>query len=305
MNLIAHSLENPEHTLIDMTLMMERIAVQRPYFAFERLYHTVYDDWDICGDFIPEQPLGQELGPIAIAEAGRHLAILGSCAAALTQPAGERIYYLAIHAIWSMGACPIIAPETTMLTARAKIVDRTKKRVKAKTELLFDGEVVGALQVEYQILSEKLFGALFGAFWQEEHKEVVESPYSTALDLRLSSIKRHAVKAQCAGEAEGHCAGHFPHYPMWPVAVVIYGLTQVLSFLLEKRLKRPFRFKALEAEVHALQLVSAHEPLTFYAGVKSLLRTKRTCRMRCVASLGAKTVAVLKTTVAIEDPPNR
>jgi len=75
MDLIADSFESNEHTLIDMALMMERIAVQRPYFAFERLYQMPSDDWDIWGDFMPEQPLGHEVGPLAIAEAGRHLAI--------------------------------------------------------------------------------------------------------------------------------------------------------------------------------------------------------------------------------------
>lgn len=300
MDLIADSFGSNEHTLIDMALMMERIAVQRPYFAFERLYQMPSDDWDIWGDFMPEQPLGHEVGPLAIAEAGRHLAILGSCAAALSQPAEKRTYYLAIHAIWSSAACSVTALQRPMLSARAQIVDCSKKRVKAHTELLLDGAIVGALQVEYQVLSEKLFEALFGRFRQEESAQVVDSPYKKALELRSSSIKRHAAKAQCVEQAEAHCAGHFPHYPMWPVAVVVYGLTRMLSFLLEKRLKRPFLFAGLQAEVHALQLVSAHEPLTFYAGVKSMSRNGRLCRMRCVASLGEKTVAVLKITLAIE-----
>lgn len=66
MDLIADSFGSNEHTLIDMALMMERIAVQRPYFAFERLYQMPSDDWDIWGDFMPEQPLGHEVGPLAL-----------------------------------------------------------------------------------------------------------------------------------------------------------------------------------------------------------------------------------------------
>lgn len=300
MDLITHALENSTQEHIDMVSKMEKIAVQRPYFAFDRLCRMESDTWDIWGDFVPEQPLGHEVGPLAIAEAGRHLAILGSCAAALAQPAEERICYLAVHAFWALDSRSNARPPMGTLTARAQIVERSRKKVTAETELICGGSIIGTLRVEYQVLSEKLFDALFNSYRQEEATAVPGPPYTRPLGLSPQSIKRHAVIARSDETAESHCAGHFPHYPMWPVAVVMYGLTQVFSLLLQTRLKQSFRFKVLEAEVHAHHLVSGHERVTFYAGIKSLGHGKRMCRVRCVASREQQEVAILKTKLALE-----
>lgn len=299
MDLQVQPLTNPDGSSIDMAQMMERIAVQRPYFAFKTLYRTASEEWDIWGDFTPEQPLGHEVEPLAIAEAGRHLAILGSCAAALAQPPDERVYYLAIHARWTAGEAPSKATSTSTLTARAQVTERSRKRVKARTELLFGEVSIGALQVEYQVLSQKLFESLFSNYREAQSPEVFTSPYSKALELVPWVVEKDSLKAQSAKGMSAHCAGHFPHYPMWPVAVVMYGLTQVLSTLLGQRFKSSFRFSVLEADVHAHQLVSGHESLTFCAGVKSISRNRRICRLHCSASLGSRTVAELKARIAI------
>ncbi|MNO25814.1 hypothetical protein D3C76_156580 [compost metagenome] len=284
---------------VDMARMMNKIAVQRPYFAFETLYQTASPEWDIWGDFVPEQPLGLEVGPLAIAEAGRHLAILGSCAVAMPQASDERIYYLAIRAVWVREA--LLAQMTPRLTARARVVERTQKRARASTELLFDGKLIGVLEVEYQILSEKMFDTLFGNYREDQCPAVAVSPFRKALDLKPAFIKRHAAIARSLAGTSAPSAGHFPHYPMWPVALVMYGLTQVFAALLEKRLKRPFLFKVLEAQVQAHRLVSAHEQLTFYAGLKSLSRNRKRCRVCCRVSLGLKPIASLKVMLAIEE----
>ena len=41
------------------------------------------------------------------------------------------------------------------------------------------------------------------------------------------------------------CEGHFPEYAMWPVAVVMYGMSQALSRLLDHKMGRAVAFRLL------------------------------------------------------------
>lgn len=290
---------------IDIDDLMDKIAVQRPYFAFDSLYrNSSVPGWDIWGDFRPEQPLGHEEGPLAVAEAGRHLAILGTCAAFLAQPVDERIYYLASHAVWtSSKSRPDVQPQST-LTARARVVARfqIKKhdRVRVETELLFGSEVIGALTVTYQVLPERTFEKCFKNHFTIQSPTVTSSPYRQGLLTKTVSSKPHAIMLRSTDFSAAQCPGHFSHYPMWPVAVVAYGLTQALSQLLDKRLKRGFSFRVQEARLSAYTLVPASEPLSFRAGLKFLSRNKRSARISCCAYLGTEAIARLEARIAIE-----
>lgn len=58
---------------LDIEDICRRIAVERPYFAFTRLFTD--DGVTLYGEFFSEHLLGYERGPVGIAEIGRHLAI--------------------------------------------------------------------------------------------------------------------------------------------------------------------------------------------------------------------------------------
>ena len=69
-----------EPTLLSEAEIFERIDVLPPYFALTDI--QLHPDASISAVAAIEQPLGAENGPVSAAEAGRHLAICGSIAAA-------------------------------------------------------------------------------------------------------------------------------------------------------------------------------------------------------------------------------
>ena len=181
-----------------MAQMANRIAVQPPYFAFKSLY-TLPDEWDIYGEFTPEQPQGNELGPLATAEAGRHLAILGSCAAARTQFEAARVYYLASHAQWNLRYRPVRLGQTPWMTARAKIVEQSRKIICAETQLLVDGQPFADLFVSYHVLAEKTFDKLFARHRSPAPLPSGHSPYAEAFPLSVLELSDREITACSVG----------------------------------------------------------------------------------------------------------
>ncbi|WP_130932379.1 hypothetical protein [Pseudomonas sp. Sample_24] len=288
-----------DRTAVNMAQMATSIAVQRPYFAFDSLY-KVSGEWDIWGDFKPEQPLGSELGPLATAEAGRHLAILGSCAAALAQVEGERVYYLASRAHWDLRYNPMRFGQTPLMTARAKIVERSRKRVLARTELLIEGQLYAELSVDYQVLSEKTFQKLFSNHLVPTTSSSVSSPYAEAFPLSVLTLSEQEITAESVGFSAARCEGHFPDYPTWPVAVVMYGLSQVMSRLLDHKVGRVTPFRLLHVRLAADELVSADKQLLFSACFSSVSTDGKLCDVVCNAAYGDRVIATTQAKVAIE-----
>lgn len=284
---------------VDMAQMAASIAVQRPYFAFDSLY-KVSGEWDIWGDFKPEQPLGNELGPLATAEAGRHLAILGSCAAALSQDEGERVYYLASRAQWDLRDSPMKFGQTPLMTARAKIIERSRKRVEARTELLIEGALYAELSVHYQVLAEKIFKKLFSTHRVPTTSTTVSSPYAEAFPLLVLTLSEQEITAESVGFSAARCEGHFPDYPMWPVAVVMYGLSQVMSRLLDHKMGRVAPFRLLHVTLAAEELVPADKQLIFSACFSSISADGKRCDVVCNAAYDDRVIATTRVQVAIE-----
>ena len=284
---------------VNMSQMAASIAVQRPYFAFDSLY-KVSGAWDIWGDFRPEQPLGNELGPVTTAEAGRHLAILGSCAAALSQVEGERVYYLASRAQWDLRCSPTRLGQTPLMTARAKIVERARKRVVASTELLIEGELCAELSVHYQVLAEKTFEKLFSKHQVPTTSTSVSSPYAQAFPLSVLTLSEQEITAESVGFSAARCEGHFPDYPMWPVAVVMYCLSQVISRLLNHKMGRVVPFRHLHVTLAADELVPADKKLLLTACFSSMAADGKRCDVVCNAAYDNRVIASIQTEIAME-----
>lgn len=284
---------------VNMAQMAGSIAVQRPYFAFDSLY-KVSGEWDIWGDFKPEQPLGSELAPLATAEAGRHLAILGSCAAALSQVEGERVYYLASRAQWDLRYNPMRFGQTPLMTARAKIVERSRKMVVARTELLIKGQLYAELSVRYQVLAEKTFKKLFSNHLVPTASNSLGSPYAEAFPLLVLTLSEQEITAESVGFSAARCEGHFVDYPMWPVAVVMYGLSQVMSRLLDHKMGRAAPFRLLHVTLAADELVPADKQLVFSACFSSISADGKLCDVVCNAAYDDRVIATTRAELAIE-----
>jgi hypothetical protein len=284
---------------VDLADMAQRIAVQPPYFALTALYRSPSPPWEIYGTFQPEQPLGAEPGPIATAEAGRHLAILGSCAAALAHR--ERVYYLAAQATWRRSIDAADGVQAGALMARARIAERTRNSATAQTELLCGDQVMGSLTVRYHALPEASFAWLYARHAVQESLHTVPSPYTQPLPLAFHQPSPGHMTGELRHAGREHSAGHFPGYPMWPVAIVVYGFGQTVTHLLETTLAHPVRYRVERADIEAFELMPLGAPLSFHVTLDDWLPPR--CELQCVVSSGGTRVAQLASSLLLQRAP--
>jgi hypothetical protein len=289
-------IHDPPLEPLDLDVMMQRIAVQRSYFALTSLHVPADAAWDIYGQFSAEQPLGAETGIISTAEAGRHLAILGSCAAALSH--SERIYYLAAHAIWSQYPTDDPPLSRKALIARAKVIDRTRNQVRVCTELLAGSTRLGSLTVQYHVMSEIAFQYQFLGNRAPTDGREIKARYSEPLELSFGPLTGNRIVSQSQSDAFSYCVGHFPNFPLWPVAVVMQGVTQTATRLLQLLFHDVVRFRVASAQVDAQILVPASEPLTFDASIDAVSETH--CRLTCETRWHRQLVAGVNATLIVD-----
>ncbi|WP_129788083.1 hypothetical protein [Promicromonospora panici] len=204
-----------------------RICVTPPYYALRDLASPAPG---LAGATVPVQtPTGRQATLINVAEAGRHLAILGLCAAASTNPKSTRHYYLAHRGVGRM--YPPVGTLTTLHgTASARMTGRN--RAVAETELHDDdGNIVARLDLEYLVMSVPVFRRLMGPATGPDAAEP-GNPYSAPAPLADVAADTHNATAKLAVEAI-MCQGHFAGYPALPVSVAGYASFALFDHVLE------------------------------------------------------------------------
>ncbi|KGM33975.1 hypothetical protein [Inquilinus limosus] len=280
---------------LDISKICDRIAVQTPYFAFGELQGL--SSGAVRGVFASEQTNGYERGPIASAEVGRHLAILGSCAAVAGQ-ATERIYYLATKARFSTldGAQPREAGR--IFEATAETVSHDRRSLKAQA-IVSDGRPFAHLHCDYQALPERVFQRLFQEYRAAEVPPAEESPYREPIPLEFDAPQALSLTARSQPLAPARCAGHFPGYPAWPVAIIAETIAQVVSRLLHHILGKETDYSVVRTDIAALKLVSAATPLSFLVDCLSASRTLSHYVFSARVMWGEEIVATLDTELRV------
>lgn len=240
---------------------LAKIAVQFPYFALTEL------DWSNDGclnALIPiETPLGEEAGIITAAEAGRHLAILGSCAISCLNTRPGRHYYLAYQAhFFRDDTWAIFEESADYLYGRAtnfKII--SKREAQSTLEILTPQKnCIGKLSVNYHIVNSMTFDRIYQQYRTESTNQNRESPYQKREQLKNIHISNGQLKASLEVKAE-LCAGHFDYYLALPVARLMQNLIGAAGELLYVQLDYPnnFQYLVLDAQVSAKNLAFAGE----------------------------------------------
>jgi len=224
-------------TEVAISDVLRQIAVCQPYFALNRLQQT--SDGTLWAPITPEQPMGVERGVMAAAETGRHLAILGSCAAARTNPDPKQHYYLAWKADLRQtdAAAQLSHAEAQLLShnliGSAKAHFISKRNARAETELIHQptGRKLYDLSVDYKVLTPKLFERMY-ADRRTDTPTVAYNPYATQL-LGLGDVMvlDDFLSANLQALNPTTCAGHFPNYPALPVAILAHILTSAAGRL--------------------------------------------------------------------------
>jgi hypothetical protein len=204
-----------------------RICVTPPYYALRDLSSPAPG---FASATVPVQtPTGRQATLINIAEAGRHLAILGLCAAATTNPRTARHYYLAHRGVGRM--YPPVGTLTTLHgTATARMTGRN--RVVAETELHDDdGNLVARLDLEYLVMSVSVFRRVMGPATASDATEPA-NPYGLPAPLTDVAADARSATAKLSVEAT-MCRGHFAGYPALPVSVAGYATFALFDHVLE------------------------------------------------------------------------
>ena len=208
---------------------------------------SVISDQALQAEIEVEQPLQNEIGPISSSEAGRHLAILGSCSASRINPSSGQHFYLATRAeIIRLSKKP---HADTRLVAKAKAQFIEKKKAYAST-LLLNKEMTPIFQVKvfYEVIKAATFNRLMSTSSSEIHLDNISAittpeynPYVKEVFCNEYETKDQSLTFSFAVESDD-CMGHFTDLPMLPISFLMRRLTTGAEKLLETILNRKFTY---------------------------------------------------------------
>lgn len=209
--------------------ILSKICVSPPYFAFKEIYR--YENL-LIAPIETEQPMYGEVGPMSMAETGRHLAILGSCA--LAQYEKEKLFYLATVAKMQR----IEVDDMLMVEKLYAIISFTQSLDRVGRAL---GHLVTAtsrkvftLDVSYQKLTQRLFNRLFSEYLRIT-PESSSNPYLDRIEVDNIEIRDDSLIAKFPKIPIERCLGHFKGAPMMPVAITASILIQLAGIFFMKR----------------------------------------------------------------------
>ncbi len=195
--------------------VLRRISVAPPYFGLTEL--TEIGDGIVNATVPPHPTLAPEAGPIEAAQVARHLAILGSCAVALSRDDDDRHHYLATKAHYTrMANAPASVDGPLRAQAIGSWVDRRTARAFV-TLTTDDGRALNLLDVEYTVLAPRMFRRFNPPVDLDELKTAVAAADPTESVERTGA----GVRVDAGLIPIEMCAGHFPDYPAAPVAIVM------------------------------------------------------------------------------------
>ena len=245
--------------------LFERIEVCPPYFALTDVRQGT--DGTVSARVRASQALGDEVGPVTAAETGRHLAILGSCGAALANPQGGRHFYLAYDAELRRSRTRVESDYTgeLLLRARSHFVDSSTAVALAdlRTE---DDRTIYTLVAFYLVVAEGDFRALFAAHAQADAPlEGRADPFTDVIGLDDVSVWDTRLHATLGRIDPYRCAGHFPGLPAMPVAFLMSNIGNAARRLLHHVLSRDtLSYVVREASMRAENLAFAGEKVDIH-----------------------------------------
>ena len=235
---------------------LDRISVGRPYFGFHDI--EIDGDGTIHAGVPSSPPAAPERGAIAADQVARHLAILGSCAAALSRDDDTRHHYLATHADYQRCAGSTTEPVDRPMRAIARSSWVDKRTARAEMELRTDsGELLNRLAVHYAVMKPRMFDRL--------NPDVTTSAASAVPATGLQVIDHGHVLRACGPIDERMCAGHFPDRPTAPVALVMGQLVATAADAMANHLGLDVDYVVEGGTVDATGLARAGQDLVLEA----------------------------------------
>jgi NAD(P)-dependent dehydrogenase (short-subunit alcohol dehydrogenase family)/acyl carrier protein len=227
---VAHSL--PTGDLAEYFL--GRICVQRPYFALEDVKEE--GEW-LSARARPAPSVEGERSAVAVAEAARHLAILGSCACRLQHRASSgRVYYPVKSSVMSPVHQLTSSPrlEEISILARCVSTDEKASTARAETRLLSaDGVEICSFIVDYHVIPELEFSQLFAERALPTNEGRAPDPYKEFQARKAHQFDLGARKLTLGKFDADECLGHFVGYPAYPVSIMLRDAFALVGAVVE------------------------------------------------------------------------
>jgi hypothetical protein len=244
-----------------------RICVRSPYFA---LRDTSWHRGEFSALANAEFPASLEAGPMNAAERGRHGAIAGLCALAMSQPDSARRYYLAQKAHYRGYFSHASYGASIRFSARVEELSKRSGRATVSATVLGSAERLMDLSVEYLVLPEPTFERLF-----REHRQATPSGQQLALPHAVCSAPGVRTISSLPASL---CLGHFDGFPALPLAILIWELTQMAGEMFASPYWIP------EAQLSADSLCWAGRPVRFEVAPTSPLPQQGSYSTRAVSA---------------------
>lgn len=259
LNFVANNLLNilfNEATEIPLNYILEKICVSPPYFTFKKIYR--YENI-LIAQVKAEQHPSNEITSISIGEAGRHMAILGTCACAIDQ--GNKNYYLVKNANISLINQNIshLCNKTDLYIAiESRYIDN---KIANAYGILFNTEkkVIYQIESSYNKVKVDVFSKIFKN--HSNHLNAIkESPYKKQIYFKNKNIKNNKVIVSFPEIKKENCAGHFKNYPILPTAFIIHNLIcHIGNFLLKKYNKKRYYVINVSLYLKELMFVNSYK----------------------------------------------
>ena len=222
-------------TTISVDEILQLIDVQKPYFALEEL---VYHSDGLLTALIPIQQIPDcEPLPISNSEAGRHLAVLGSCVCALSLSTRQRYYYLASGANATRDT--LDSRKTDYLIGSARCMRIDQKTAQAEIFLHYpDGTLLSKTTINYHLLHPSIFERIYKNRAQLT-PEITQNPYTKVPSFVPAMVSSKQMLTSVSSIKVSDCAGHFPGLPIIPVSVLFGMAIRLAIHLLQTMVKNP------------------------------------------------------------------
>src|SRR5690606_18775847 len=276
--------------------LFQLIDVHTPYYALQDVH--VLKDNIVAAKVITESPLGFEQSPITMAEACRHLAILGSVACATINPNQSKHYYLAHKGTYKRVSNEKFAIGKP-LTVLAECISFDKRLAKAKACLIDEeNKLICGIDVSFHVIPQAMFNRLF-AHTYRDCLPTLANPYTRKNTLHDLKLYDTGATASLGEVQEHYCSGHFPNHPALPVAVLMGVLHDLcIAFVHHTLQNKQAKLLVNECTLLADNLASTGEII--HLEVQQEARTNDYFRLRGIAKTNSgKTVGDITTIICI------
>jgi len=215
--------------------ILKLIDVSDPYYALENL--VCEPDGTVSAKVPIQQNLFYEPSPISSSEGGRHLAVLGSCACALSNPNKIKHYYLAASANATRKDFNFNRKEIPYFIGTARCLKVDNRTAQASTVLKYpDGDVFSEVVINYHVLDYRLFERI-------HHEKIIaeagagakHNPYVIEPPVNFTQISDKQLFGVIENIKVQDCAGHFSRIAAIPISILFRVLVKLSIILMQQR----------------------------------------------------------------------